>query len=129
METENYNLKSFNRFVIGTFVVWTLAIGVSFAWNFYQIDAQTKNLALKEAFANFNKDQGFRDFGWSVLYMKSASRWIDPYIGAGFEIDSETITRDSVLIGKEKEREMSATRLLNAPFRPLLRLRSAPAPA
>jgi hypothetical protein len=35
------------------------------------------------------KDTGLRDFGWSVLYMKSASRWIDPYIGVGLEIDKE----------------------------------------
>lgn len=63
MVAANQSLKMFWRYVTGLFVVWTVAIGASFAWNFYQIDAQTKNLALKEAFANFDKDQGFRDWG------------------------------------------------------------------
>ena len=35
------------------------------------------------------KDKDLRDFGYSLLYMKSASRWIDPYIGVGFEVDKE----------------------------------------
>jgi hypothetical protein len=35
------------------------------------------------------KDKGFRDFGWNLMWMKSASRWIDPYISGGIEIDAE----------------------------------------
>jgi len=38
------------------------------------------------------KDKGFRDFGWNVMYMKSASRWIDPYISGGVEVDAEVDT-------------------------------------
>lgn len=31
------------------------------------------------------KNKGLKDFGWMVTYMPSASRWMDTYIGAGFE--------------------------------------------
>jgi hypothetical protein len=33
------------------------------------------------------KDVGLRDFGWQLMYMPSASRWFDTYIGAGAEYD------------------------------------------
>jgi len=35
------------------------------------------------------KDQHFRDLGWQLLYTPSASRWIDQYIAAGVEWDSD----------------------------------------
>ena len=35
------------------------------------------------------KDKGLRDFGWTVMYMPSASRWFDTYIAAGAEKDRE----------------------------------------
>ncbi|MBD3220290.1 hypothetical protein GF314_03530 [bacterium] len=35
------------------------------------------------------KDEGFRDFGYNVIYTSSASRWIDGYFSAGLEVDRE----------------------------------------
>ena len=33
----------------------------------------------------------FRDFGWMLLYTPSASRWIDTYVAAGVEWDSQVV--------------------------------------
>jgi hypothetical protein len=33
------------------------------------------------------KDEGFRDFGWGILYTPSASRWLDGYFAVGYESD------------------------------------------
>jgi hypothetical protein len=33
------------------------------------------------------KDNHLRDFGWMILYMPSASRWLDTYLAAGYEAD------------------------------------------
>ena len=35
------------------------------------------------------KDTEMRDFAWTVLYTKSASRWMEGYFSAGFEWDEE----------------------------------------
>ena len=35
------------------------------------------------------KDTKLRDFGYNILYTTSASRWVDGYFAAGFEIDEE----------------------------------------
>lgn len=35
------------------------------------------------------QDKFLRDFGYSMLYTPSASRFMDPYLSAGFEIDEE----------------------------------------
>lgn len=35
------------------------------------------------------KDTDLRDFAWTVLYTKSASRWMEGYLSAGFEWDEE----------------------------------------
>ncbi len=35
------------------------------------------------------KDRGLRDFGWTVMYAPSASRWVDGYAAAGVEWDRE----------------------------------------
>lgn len=35
------------------------------------------------------KDNGLRDWGWQLLYMPSASRWMDTYLGLGYERDDE----------------------------------------
>jgi hypothetical protein len=50
------------------------------------------------------KDTNLRDFGWTVVYMPSASRWVDTYVAAGYEaeaVDNEdgsvTRSRDFVL--------------------------------
>lgn len=59
----NQRLRMFQRYFISVLIIWSLVIGVSFAWNFFQINEQTKNLALNESLANFNKDQGFRNWG------------------------------------------------------------------
>jgi hypothetical protein len=37
------------------------------------------------------KDKDLRDFGWTLLYAPSASRWIDGYLSAGVEWDTEDI--------------------------------------
>jgi hypothetical protein len=37
------------------------------------------------------KDTRLRDFGWMLMYTPSASRWIDSYIAAGYEGDTEMI--------------------------------------
>jgi hypothetical protein len=31
------------------------------------------------------KNERLRDFGWTITYMPSASRWMDSYLGAGYE--------------------------------------------
>jgi hypothetical protein len=35
------------------------------------------------------KDKKFRDFSWQAMYTPSASRWVDQYVSAGFEVDRE----------------------------------------
>jgi hypothetical protein len=35
------------------------------------------------------KDTDMRDFAWTVLYTRSASRWMEGYVSAGFEWDEE----------------------------------------
>jgi hypothetical protein len=35
------------------------------------------------------KDTDMRDFAWTVLYTKSASRWMEGYVSGGFEWDEE----------------------------------------
>jgi hypothetical protein len=37
------------------------------------------------------KDQRLRDFGWMLMYTPSASRWIDTYLAAGYEGDTEEV--------------------------------------
>jgi hypothetical protein len=36
------------------------------------------------------KDHRLRDFGYNLMYMPSASRWIDGYFSVGLEVDKET---------------------------------------
>ena len=38
------------------------------------------------------KDIELRDYGWMVMYMPSASRWIDTYLAAGAEWDREVVS-------------------------------------
>jgi hypothetical protein len=49
------------------------------------------------------KDKKLRDFGYNVMYMTSASRWIDGYFSVGLEVDREDDglggeTRDTAFI-------------------------------
>ena len=37
------------------------------------------------------KDTSLRDFGWMLMYAPSASRWIDTYLAAGVEWDTQVI--------------------------------------
>ena len=37
------------------------------------------------------QDKNWRDFGYNILYTPSASRFMDPYFAAGFEIDKYDI--------------------------------------
>ncbi|MBT6036819.1 MAG: DUF3365 domain-containing protein [Kordiimonadaceae bacterium] len=45
--------------------VWTLLILASLAWNYTTLDKQADELVHREAVANFNKDQAFRNWGTS----------------------------------------------------------------
>lgn len=47
----------------GFVIAWTVVVGSSLAWNVFQNHEQANTLALREALANFNKDQGFRFWG------------------------------------------------------------------
>jgi hypothetical protein len=71
------------------------ASGVSFVFPFFVV----KNLELGITggylmHRMYIKDQGFRDFGWQIMYAHSASRWIDSYFGAGYEKDVEDVPPD-----------------------------------
>jgi hypothetical protein len=66
------------------------AIGFSFVFPFFIV----KNL--EEATSGgfvvhrmYFKDHNLRDFGWQLMYIPSASRWVDTYFGAGAEYDVE----------------------------------------
>jgi two-component sensor histidine kinase len=47
-------------YALVTALCWTLAIGASLAWNINHVKRESRQVALKEARANFNKDQAFR---------------------------------------------------------------------
>ena len=36
-------------------------------------------------------DEGLRDFGWTLLYTPSASRWLDGYFSLGYESDEDDL--------------------------------------
>lgn len=57
------SLTLFRRYAIGAVLVWTIIIVGSLMWNLHLIDKQAEALAHKDAIANFNKDQGFRNWG------------------------------------------------------------------
>ena len=40
------------------------------------------------------KDENMRDFGWTLLYAPSASRWIDGFMAAGMEWDTQDLPDD-----------------------------------
>lgn len=40
------------------------------------------------------KDENMRDFGWTLLYAPSASRWVDGYLSAGIEWDTYDLPDD-----------------------------------
>ncbi len=46
------------------------------------------------------QDKELRDFGWGILYSPSASRFMDPYISAGVEIDRFYETGETILSSK-----------------------------
>jgi len=48
-----------------TFLVWSVLVGSSLAWNIHIKKQQTQNLAISEARSHFNKDQAFRLWGAS----------------------------------------------------------------
>ncbi len=48
------------RIIIISTIVWTLIITASLTWNITNEQKQTRELAIKEARANFDKDQAFR---------------------------------------------------------------------
>ncbi len=48
------------RNLAAALVIWTVIISASLSWNIFNERQQTRELAIKEARANFNKDQAFR---------------------------------------------------------------------
>lgn len=56
-------LRRIRQISLGALVVWTLVVAASLAWNLYLSHRQTRDLAYREALANYNKDQGFRLWG------------------------------------------------------------------
>ena len=67
--------------------------GFSFVFPFFVVqhleDPMTGGFILQRMYL---KDEKLRDFGWTALYTRSASRWLDPYLSAGVEWDSEVDT-------------------------------------
>ena len=48
------------RYIVVAVLIWTMIIAGSLAWNIVDERQRTRELAIKEARANFNKDQAFR---------------------------------------------------------------------
>lgn len=67
--------------------------GFSFVFPFFVVkhleDPMTGGFILQRMYL---KDTKLRDFGWMALYTRSASRWLDPYLSAGVEWDTEVDT-------------------------------------
>jgi hypothetical protein len=61
-------------------------LGVSFVFPFFIIahlnEPMTGGYLVHRMYL---KNSRLRDFGWMITYMPSASRWMDTYLGAGFE--------------------------------------------
>jgi len=61
-------------------------LGLSFTFPFFIVahltDPMTGGYLVHRMYL---KDKGFRDFGWMITYMASASRWMGTYVGAGYE--------------------------------------------
>ena len=68
-------------------------LGVSFVFPFFIVahlnDPMTGGYVVHRMYL---KGQGLANLGWTITYMPSASRWVDTYIGAGFE--GEDVTRE-----------------------------------
>ena len=67
--------------------------GFSFVFPFFIVkhleDPMTGGFIVQRMYL---KDERLRDFGWMALYTRSASRWLDPYLAAGVEWDTEVDT-------------------------------------
>ena len=67
--------------------------GFSFVFPFFVVkhleDPMTGGFILQRMYL---KDEKLRDFGWTALYTRSASRWLDPYLSAGAEWNTEVDT-------------------------------------
>jgi chemotaxis family two-component system sensor kinase Cph1 len=55
-----------DHYTLALAVVWILVISVSMVWNIHRAQQTTQKMALREAMANFNKDQAFRS--WATLH-------------------------------------------------------------
>lgn len=62
-KTPETSLVYFRWSIGAALLIWTLLVGGSTLWSARQDRAQTMALAKKEAMANFNKDQAFRQWG------------------------------------------------------------------
>jgi len=80
-------------------------LGVSFVFPFFVVahlhEPMTGGYLVHRMYL---KGRKLRDFGWMITYMPSASRWMDTYVGAGYEAEdvdqddgSVTRSRDFVL--------------------------------
>jgi hypothetical protein len=74
-------------------------LGVSFVFPFFVVAHLTDPMAGGYLVHRvYLKNRNLRDFGWMITYMPSASRWVDTYLGAGYEgqdLDNEdgSVTR------------------------------------
>jgi hypothetical protein len=74
---------------------WDGQAGLSFAFPFFIVkhleDPMTGGWIVQRMYL---KDKHMRDFGWMALYAPSASRWMDGYLSAGIEWDTQDLPDD-----------------------------------
>jgi hypothetical protein len=92
--------KQFTDWVSEGNAVKSLAISLyadgdlGFAWVFPLFIVKNMEVAVSGGFLVWRmylKDQDLQDFGWTLMYANSASRWIDSYFAAGVEWDAEVV--------------------------------------
>jgi hypothetical protein len=97
---EAEEFKQFTDWVTDGNAVKSLAISLyadgdlGFAWVFPLFIVKNMEVAVSGGFLVWRmylKDQDLQDFGWTVMYANSASRWIDSYFAAGVEWDAEVV--------------------------------------
>ena len=97
---EAQEFKQFTDWVSEGNAVKSLAISLyadgdlGFAWVFPLFIVKNMEVSVSGGFLVWRmylKDQDLQDFGWTIMYANSASRWIDSYFATGVEWDSEVV--------------------------------------